>query len=47
MSFLKGKSVRIIVSEPFELTHGNLFGTIINDRGGKKIIVKLSKNIKG
>ena len=47
MSFLKGKTVRIIVSEPFEWTHGNLFGTIIYDSDGKKIIVKLSKEIKG
>jgi len=47
MSFLKGRTVRIIVSEPFEWAHGNLFGTIIYDRGGEKITVKLSKEIKG
>ena len=47
MSFLRGQTVRIIVNEPYEWQHGNLFGTIIYDRGGKKIIVKLSKEIKG
>lgn len=47
MSFLKGRTVRIIVNEPYEWKHGNLFGTIIYDRDGKKIIVKLSNEIKG
>lgn len=47
MSFLRGRTVRIIVNEPHEWEHGNLFGTIIYDRGDKKIIVKLSKEIKG
>ncbi|MEZ2339243.1 hypothetical protein AB6735_26600 [Mucilaginibacter sp. RCC_168] len=47
MSFLKGRTVRIIVSEPFEWAHGNLFGTIIYDHGAEKIIVKLSKEIRG
>ena len=46
MSFLKGRAVSVMVNEPFEWSHGNLFGTII-DHGGKKIIVKLSKEIKG
>jgi hypothetical protein len=47
MSFLKGRTVSVMVNEPFEWSHGNLFGTIIYDHGGKKIIVKLSKEIKG
>ena len=47
MSFLRGRTVRIIVNEPYEWEYGNLFGTIIYDRGGKKIIVKLSKTVKG
>jgi hypothetical protein len=29
------------------MEYGNLFGTIIYDRDGTKIIVKLSKEIKG
>jgi hypothetical protein len=32
---LKGKTVRIIVSEPFEWNYGNLIGVIEDDRGGK------------
>ncbi len=47
MSFLKGRTVRIIVSEPYEWPYGNLFGTIIYERGGDKIIVKLTKEISG
>ncbi|HWZ04660.1 MAG TPA: hypothetical protein VNX40_13680 [Mucilaginibacter sp.] len=47
MNFLKGRTVRIIVNEPYEWTHGNLFGTIIYDHSGEKIMVKLSKEIKG
>jgi hypothetical protein len=47
MSFLKGRTVRIIVSEPPGWAQGNLFGTIIYDRGGEQIIVKLSNEIKG
>jgi hypothetical protein len=44
---LRGKTVRIIVSEPFEWNHGNLFGTIEDDRGGKKLKVRLTKEIEG
>lgn len=47
MSHLRGKTVRIIVSDPFELCHENLFGEIIDDRGGKKIIIRLTKSIRG
>lgn len=44
---LRGRTVRIIVSEPFEWKHGNLFGTIEDDRGGKRLKVRLTKKIKG
>lgn len=43
---LKGQTVRIIVNEPWDFS-GNLFGTIISDRGGDKLLVKLTKPIKG
>jgi hypothetical protein len=43
---LQGQTVRIIISEPFEWNHGNLFGQILSDRGGEAIIVKLTKTIK-
>ena len=35
------------VSEPWEWTEGNLFGTVLSDRGGDKLMVKLTKEIKG
>ena len=44
---LRGAGVRIIVHEPTNWDKGNLFGTIIFDRGGNKLIVKLSKKIIG
>lgn len=44
---LKGITVRIIVSEPFEWNYGNLFGTIEDDRGGKTLKVRLTNKIKG
>lgn len=43
---LKGQTVRIIISEPWDWTE-NLFGTIQSDRGGEKLLVKLSKSITG
>ncbi|PHQ28865.1 hypothetical protein [Leeuwenhoekiella nanhaiensis] len=43
---LKGQTVRIIVSEPWDWKE-NLFGTILSDRGGEKLLVKLTKPIKG
>lgn len=43
---LVGQTVRIIISEPFEWNYGNLFGQIISDRGGAKLIVKLTREIK-
>ncbi|PRZ21583.1 hypothetical protein [Flavobacterium granuli] len=43
---LKGQTVRIIVSEPWDWEE-NLFGTILSDRGGDKLLVKLTKPIKG
>ncbi len=44
---LRGAGVRIIVHEPSNWDKGNLFGTIIFDRGVDKIIVKLSSKIEG
>lgn len=35
--------VRIIVHEPVDWSSGNLFGTIISDRGGKRLVVELVK----
>ncbi|RZK13022.1 MAG: hypothetical protein EOO43_18310 [Flavobacterium sp.] len=47
MNFLKGRTVRINVSEPYEWKHGYLFGTIIYGSSEERIIVKLTKVIKG
>jgi len=44
---LRGTGVRIIVHEPANWDKGNLFGIIIFDRGGDKLIVKLSDKIAG
>jgi len=41
---LRGQSVRIIVNEPWDW-EGNLFGTILSDRGGQKLLVELTKPI--
>ncbi|TCC87358.1 hypothetical protein EZ428_21925 [Pedobacter frigiditerrae] len=43
---LQGQTVRIIVSEPWDW-EGNLFGTILSDRGGQKLLVELTKPITG
>ena len=43
---LKGQTVRIIVSEPRDW-EGNLFGTILSDRGGDKLLVRVTKPLKG
>lgn len=43
---LKGQTVRIIVNEPWDW-EGDLFGTILSDRGGDKLLVELIKPIKG
>lgn len=43
---LKGQTVRIIVSDPWDWEE-NLFGTILSDRGGDKLLVNLTKPIKG
>lgn len=40
------RTVRIIVSEPWDWTE-NLFGEILSERDNNKIIVKLTKKIKG
>lgn len=39
---LKGQTVRIIVNEPWDWEE-NLFGTILSDRGGDRLLVKLTK----
>jgi hypothetical protein len=44
---LQGCTVRIIVHEPENWDKGNLFGTILSDRGGNKLLVKLTKPIEG
>ena len=44
---LQGQTVRIIIHKPENWNKGNLFGTIISDRGGKTLLVKLSKQIFG
>lgn len=40
---MRGTQVRIIVHEPDDWKNGNLFGTIVNDRGGKRLVVELMK----
>ena len=44
---LQGQTVRIIVHKPESWDKGNLFGTILSDRGGQKIILKLLEKIVG
>jgi hypothetical protein len=44
---LRGKTVRIIVSEPFDWNFGNLFGTIEDYRSGKMLKVRLTNEIRG
>ena len=44
---LQRKTVRIIVHEPEKWYKNNLFGTIISDRGGKKLILQLTEKIVG
>lgn len=40
-------TIRIVVSEPFEWTYGNLFGEILSERDGDKLKVRLTHKIKG
>ncbi|WP_316818855.1 hypothetical protein [Pedobacter nyackensis] len=40
---MKGTHVRIIVHEPVDWNGGNLFGTVLSDRGGKRLVVELMK----
>ncbi|MFD2969283.1 hypothetical protein [Sphingobacterium bambusae] len=42
---LQGQTVRIMVSEPRGWDE-NLFGKILSDRGGKRLLVELTKPIK-
>lgn len=44
---LQGKTVRIIVHKPKNWDKNNLFGTIISDRGGKKLLLQLTEKIVG
>jgi len=44
---LKGRVVRINVSEPFEWYHGDLFGTIEEEISDTKLKVRLTKEIDG
>ena len=44
---LKGQTVRIIVDEPWEWEERNLFGTILSDRGGNKLLIELTKSFTG
>jgi len=40
---MRGTHVRIIVHEPVDWKSGNIFGTVVNDRGGKRLVVELMK----
>lgn len=40
---MKGTTVRIIVHEPSGWN--NIFGTVISDRGGKKLFIKLKDSL--
>jgi hypothetical protein len=44
---LKGQTVRIIIHEPLNWDKGNLFGSILSDRNGDKLVIKLTNPIKG
>ena len=44
---LQGQTVRIIIHKPETWDKGNLFGTIISDRGGKKLVLKLTDKMVG
>lgn len=44
---LQGQTVRIIIHKPETWDKGNLFGTIISDRGGKKLLLKLTDKMVG
>lgn len=44
---LQGRTVRIIVHQPENWDKGNLFGTIMSDRGGKILLIKLTETING
>lgn len=44
---LQGQTVRIIIHKPENWDKGNLFGTIISDRGGNKLLLQLTNQIIG
>lgn len=39
---MKGTTLRIIVHEPSDWSHGNLFGTVISDKGSEMLLVEVS-----
>lgn len=45
VAIMKGTTVRIIVHEPSDWNKGNLFGTIISDRGGKKLLLETTGDL--
>lgn len=47
MNSLRGSSIRISVEKPLNAKKKNLFGTVIYERHGNKLIVKLSETIDG
>ncbi|MBB5437935.1 hypothetical protein HDC92_001609 [Pedobacter sp. AK017] len=40
---MKGTHIRIVVHEPNDWKSGNLFGAIVNDIGGRRLVVELMK----
>jgi len=44
---LRGSSVRIVVHKPVNRKNEKLFGTVIYERHGNKLIIKLSESLKG
>jgi hypothetical protein len=44
---IQGGSLRIIINEPKERIGINLIGTILSDRGGKTLLVRLTTTLAG
>ncbi len=44
---LRGQTVKIVVSEPFEWSAGDLQGTIIDDHTKGSLLIQLTKLIEG
>lgn len=47
MNSLRGSSVRISVEKPSNRKPAHLFGTVIYERHGNKLIIKLSETMEG